>query len=127
LVWVNSLPETEATLLMFLASMLEPPVEYIKITSQEAQEKMQNLNVVILDVRGLDEFNTGYIRNAISLPLSEIASQANQMLPNKQQTILVYCQAGGRSEQAARELISMGYTNVFDFGGIVDWEGEILR
>jgi len=100
-------------------------IEYKKISPQEAQTMMSD-DVVILDVRTQEEFDGGHIKNALLLPVDEIKEMAESILPDKAQTILVYCRSGGRSERAARELIGMGYTNVFDFGGIVDWPGEIV-
>jgi len=99
--------------------------EYIRISPQEAQEILSE-NVIILDVRNQGEYDLGHIRNAILLPHTEIRERAESVIPDKDQIILVYCRAGSRSEFAARELIDMGYTQVFDFGGIADWTGEII-
>jgi len=103
-------------------------IEYIKITPQEAHDMMtDNNNVVILDVRTQEEFDEGHITNAVLLPDYEIGEKAERVLADKNQTILIYCRTGRRSEIAARELIDMGYTKVFDFGGITDWPYEIVR
>jgi len=86
---------------------------------------------LILDVRTQNEFDRGHIPNAVWLPYNSIVGgnedKVIEMIGNKGQIVLVYCQSGRRSEVAARALVDMGYTNVFDFGGIVDWAGEIVR
>ena len=99
--------------------------EYIKITSHEARDMMVD-GVIILDVRSYDEFNNLRIINAVSLPHDQIKEEAENIIPDKSVTILVYCQSGIRSEIAARKLIDLGYTNVFDFGGIRYWDYEII-
>ena len=100
--------------------------EYIKLTSQEAKAKMSN-EVIILDVRTQEEFDEGHIKNAILLPDYQIETQIENAIIDKNQTILVYCRTGRRSEIASKKMIGMGYTKVFDFGGIEDWTGEIVR
>lgn len=101
--------------------------EYVKITPQKAKEIMDdNKDVIILDVRTAQEFGEGHIENATLLTDSEISSKAEEVLPDKSAEILVYCRSGRRSEAAARELIDMGYTNVKNFGGIVDWPYETV-
>jgi rhodanese-related sulfurtransferase len=111
-------------------SLLEEPSQskndYIKITPQEAQ-KMMDQNIIILDVRTQAEFAEGHIPNAVLLPDTEIKQRAEELLPDKEQTILVYCRSGRRSALAAQELADMGYTNVYDFGGILDWTGEVVK
>jgi len=104
-----------------------PPnkAEYVKITPEEAELMMADEDVVILDVRTQEEFDEGHIINAVLLPDFDISELAADVLPDKNQTILVHCRSGKRSESASRELINMGYTRVFDFGGILDWHGEI--
>jgi rhodanese-related sulfurtransferase len=96
-----------------------------RISATEAREKMRaNPNAIILDVRTAQEFATGKIPGAILLPDFAIREQATQVLPDKNALILVYCRSGARSREATYELISMGYTNVFDFGGINSWPYE---
>ena len=109
-------------------NLLEEPNQnsYIKITAQEAQEMMGE-DVIILDVRTQAEFAEGHIPNALLLPDNEIKQRAEELLPDKEQTILVYCRSGRRSELAAKELIQLGYTNVYDFGGILDWTGDVVK
>ena len=95
---------------------------YIKITPEQAKEIMDTEDdIVILDVRTQEEFDTGHIEDAVLIPNTEIRDKAEDILKDKDQTILVYCRSGNRSQMAAAELISMGYTKVYDFGGIIDW------
>ena len=95
------------------------------ITPSQAMYIMAYRDVIILDVRTPDEFNTGHIPNAILLPVDEIAYAVTGMIPDKEQTILIYCRSGRRSADAANILVNMGYLNVYDFGGIINWTGEI--
>lgn len=94
---------------------------YQQITPQEAKERMETEHeIIILDVRTQEEYDSGHIKNAVCLPNEEIISEP-EILPDKDQQILVYCRSGNRSKQAAQKLADMGYTNVFEFGGILDW------
>lgn len=102
-------------------------VQYQKITGDAALEMMGG-DVIILDTRTKEEYDEGHIQNTILLPYDEIATKADELLPEKDKTILVYCRTGRRSEIAAKELIQMGYTKVYDFGGITtDWKGEVVK
>ena len=101
--------------------------EYKKITSDEAKKMMETQKVIVVDVRTLEEYNEGHIPNAISVPLETIENKAEVKLKNKDDLILVYCRSGRRSREAALKLIEKGYTNVIDFGGIQDWNGEIVK
>jgi rhodanese-related sulfurtransferase len=106
----------------------EPSVsqsKYVKISQSEAAEMMLG-GAVVLDVRTAEEYNEGHIRNAVLLPGGEIPEKAGDVIPSPSQTVLVYCKTGVRSETASRLLIEMGYTGVYDFGGIEDWPGEIV-
>lgn len=98
---------------------------YTKITVEEAYEMMQNQEVVIVDVRTQAEYNTGYIPKAILIPNEEIKDTPPAQLPDKDAIILLYCRSGNRSAQAANKLIKMGYTKVYDFGGINKWPYDI--
>ncbi len=99
--------------------------EYKKITAEEAKTIMdQEEDVIILDVRTQEEYEDGYIENAILLPDYEINDNAETILPDKNAKILVYCRSGNRSASSAKALIKMGYTDVYDFGGIIDWPYE---
>lgn len=87
----------------------------------------ENENYIILDVRTLEEYNQGHIPNAICIPNETIDESVVNKLPDKNQMILVYCRSGNRSKQAAEKLKKLGYTNLIEFGGIIDWKGEIER
>ena len=99
--------------------------EYRKITPKEAQSMMSD-DVLILDVRTQEEFDDGHILYAVLLPYDEIGEKAESVIPDKNRTILVYCRSGRRSETAARELVNMGYSEVYDFGGVIDWPGQLV-
>lgn len=102
--------------------------EYKKINAEEAKKLMDSEEeLVILDVRTKEEFDTGHIAGALLLPLDSLKNAAEETLPNKDQLILVYCRSGNRSETATNQLIEMGYTHVIDFGGIIDWPYEIVQ
>ena len=105
----------------------EKKAEYKKITSDEAKKMMETQKVIVVDVRTLEEYNEGHIPNAISVPLETIENEAEVKLKNKDGLILVYCRSGRRSREAALKLIEKGYTNVIDFGGIKDWNGEVVK
>ena len=105
----------------------EKKAEYKKITSDEAKNIMSTQNAIVVDVRSLEEYNEGHIPNAISVPLETIENEAETKLKNKDDLILVYCRSGRRSREAALKLIGKGYTNVIDFGGIQDWNGEVVK
>ncbi|MCL2810997.1 MAG: rhodanese-like domain-containing protein [Clostridia bacterium] len=98
------------------------PAVYQKITAEEAKARMEEGGAyILLDVRTDEEFKEGRIDGALLIPDYEIQSRAKAELPNKNALLLVYCRSGRRSALAAQELIDMGYTNVYDFGGIIDW------
>ena len=82
---------------------------------------------IILDVRRLDEFASGHIPNAINVPNEGIGISEIPELPNKEQLILVYCRSGRRSKEASEKLVKLGYTNIVEFGGILDWNGDIVN
>ena len=103
----------------------EVTAEVTTITALEAELMMLD-DAIIIDVRNRDEFEQGHIPGAILIPAPEIRENAERVLPDKNQVILVYCRSGARSATAARELVSLGYTEVYDFGGILDWHGEIV-
>ena len=96
--------------------------EYKKITAEEAKERMdKDDKVVILDVRTEEEYQEGHVPGAIVIPNETISSGPLEELPDLDQAILVYCRSGNRSAQAAKKLAEAGYTQVYDFGGIIDW------
>ena len=96
---------------------------YTRISQEEAKKMMERDDGhVIVD----DEFEAGHIPGAICIPSEEIGSEQPEELPDLDQVILVYCRSGNRSRQAAQKLFVIGYTNVYEFGGIIDWTGEIV-
>lgn len=100
---------------------------YEQITPAEAKEIMDERDgYVILDVRTQEEYNEAHIDGAILIPDYEITAKAESILKDKNQLILVYCRSGRRSKNAASELVSLGYTNVKEFGGIIDWPYETV-
>ena len=102
--------------------------EYIKLTGEEAKDIIDSdKNIIILDVRTEAEYNQGHIENAVLLPDTEINDNAEAILSDKDLKILVYCRSGRRSAVTAKELIKMGYTDVYDFGGIIDWPYDIVK
>ena len=100
---------------------------YRLITQQEAKEIMQEqTGYIILDVRTKSEYSEGHIPGAICVPNETIGDADIPELPDKNQTILVYCRSGNRSKQAARKLADLGYTSILQFGGIIDWTGDVV-
>jgi len=96
-------------------------IEYKKLTPEQAKDMLESdKDIILLDVRTEEEFRETHIPGAVLLPDTMVAESAPEMLPDKDAKILVYCRAGRRSENASRELISMGYTNIYDIGGIID-------
>ena len=101
---------------------------YEQITPQEAKAIMDTeSDYVIIDARTTEEFGEGHIESAIMIPEYEIADRAEKELPNKDALILVYCRSGRRSKIASEELVKLGYTNVKEFGGIIDWPYEVVK
>ena len=99
--------------------------EYQKISPEEAKKMLsENPSAILVDVRTEAEFKEVHIPGATLLPLNEIEDNAAKILPDKNAVILVYCRSGSRSRVAANTLISMGYTNVYDIGGINGWPYE---
>lgn len=100
---------------------------YTQITRDEAKEMMKKDDGhIIVDVRRPDEYAGGHIPEAICIPNETISNVQPEELPDLQQIILIYCRSGNRSKQASQKLSDMGYTNVYEFGGIIDWTGEIV-
>ena len=99
---------------------------YTQISQDQAKEMIEKEDGhIIVDVRRQDEFETGHIPGAICIPNESIGTEQPEELPDLDQIILIYCRSGNRSKQAAQKLFDMGYTNVYEFGGIIDWTGEI--
>jgi len=100
---------------------------YRQITMQQAVEMMEKEeNYIILDVRTHEEFAAGHIPGAIVIPNETIGTEEIPQLPDKDQLIMVYCRSGNRSKQASDKLVKLGYANIVEFGGIIDWPGETV-
>ena len=100
---------------------------YRQISMDDAVTMMtQETGYIILDVRRPDEFAAGHIPNAINVPNESIGTSDIPELPDKDQLIMVYCRSGRRSKEASEKLVKLGYTNIVEFGGILDWKGEIV-
>jgi len=98
-----------------------------KISHVEAKKIMDSDNgAVVLDVREPDEVEQGYIDGAVFIPNGSVEKMASNIIPDKNTVILVYCRSGRRSKEACEKLVRLGYLNVFDFGGIMDWPFEIV-
>lgn len=101
---------------------------YEQITPQQAKEIMDaETDYIIIDARTQEEFAEGHIENAILIPEYEIKDRAEKELPDKDALILVYCRSGRRSKIASEELVKLGYTNVKEFGGIIDWPYKTVK
>lgn len=101
---------------------------YQKITAEEAKQKMDSgESYVLVDVRTEDEFKVGHIEGALLIPNDTLLADPPMLLPDKDATILIYCRSGNRSRQASEKLIEMGYTKVYDFGGIIDWPYDTVK
>ena len=99
---------------------------YMNITAQEAKQIMDSEEGhIILDTRTQAEYDEGHIPGAIVISHDEIEEKAEQLLPDKDQLLLVYCRSGRRSKLAAEALVKLGYTNIKEFGGIIDWPYEV--
>ena len=100
---------------------------YRRITMPEAVEMMEKEeNYIILDVRTRQEYAAGHIPGAIVIPNETIGTEDIPQLPDKDQLIMVYCRSGNRSKQASDKLVKLGYTNIVEFGGIIDWPRETV-
>jgi phage shock protein E len=96
------------------------------ISAEEAKKMMDEEEVIIVDVRTKEEFLDEHIEGAVLLTLDTISEKAEEVLSDKNETYLIYCRSGSRSNQAARELVAMGYQEIYDFGGIIDWDYETV-
>jgi len=123
-------------ILIFLAMMLltacgqdkenDQGAVYVNITAEQAKKIMDSQeNYIILDTRTQEEYEENRIPGAILIPHDEITEKAEAKLPDKDQLILVYCRSGRRSKLAAEALVKLGYTNIKEFGGIIDWPYEV--
>ena len=100
---------------------------YTQISQDEAKEMMgRSDGHVVVDVRRQDEYDAGHIPGAVLIPNESIEANRPEKLPDLNQVILIYCRSGNRSKQAAQKLADMGYANVYEFGGIITWTGEVV-
>ena len=115
-------------MIMGLTGCEEQKMSYTQISMEEAVAMMATEeNYIILDVRTAEEFAEKHIPNAINIPNETIGNEELAELPDKNQLILVYCRSGNRSKQASEKLVALGYTNIYEFGGINDWTGEVVN
>ena len=122
------LPVFLFALLLGACTAPENSPSYKQISVAEAVKMMEEENnYIILDVRRSDEYATGHIPGAINVANESIGTEEIPELPDKAQLILVYCRSGRRSKEASEKLVKLGYTNVVEFGGILDWTGEIEK
>ncbi len=94
---------------------------YHKLNSSEAKRMMDEEDVIILDVRTLEEYKWLHIRGSMLIPNDKINSSVLNIIPDLNRKILIYCRSGHRSQEAAEKLVDIGYKNVYEFGGIIDW------
>ena len=98
---------------------------YQQISQEEAKDMMDSQDIIILDVREQDEYDSGHIPGAVLLPVGTIDEEtAAEVIPEKDSTVLVYCRSGNRSKTASSALVKLGYTNIYEFGGINTWPYE---
>lgn len=99
---------------------------YHKISPQVAHDMMTTKEVTVVDVRTAEEYDKGHIKNAVLVPNETIGDKAPEQLSEKDATLLVYCRSGRRSKEASKKLLELGYQNVYDLGGIIDWPYEVV-
>ena len=115
-----------AALLCLTGCSAEEKMTYRRISQEEAKQMMtRDDGHIIVDVRRRDEYDAGHIPGAILIPNESIGTEPPEQLPDKERIILIYCRSGRRSKEAAQKLVDMGYSNICEFGGIIDWKGEI--
>jgi len=117
-----------AAVLFFLAAGCQSAAPgYKTITAAQGKQMMDSGGpYTLVDVRTADEYQQGHIPGAELIPVDTIAARAGTDLPNKSAVILVYCRSGARAATAARALVSMGYTSVYDLGGIINWSYDLV-
>ena len=121
---INNNNSTETT----LENSTNKEITYEIISQTQAKDIIDNgTGYVIVDARTSEEFSEGHIKNAINLDYEEVTQKAESLLPDKNQLILIYCRSGRRSKIAAESLCQLGYTNVKEFGGIIDWQYEVVQ
>lgn len=121
-------PLAMGVLAVLLAACGASQPTYKQISQDEAMKMMKDESgYLIVDVRTPEEFAEGHIPGAINVPNEEIGIEMPDALPDKDQLLLVYCRRGNRSKEASQKLADMGYTNVYEFGGIETWTGDIVE
>lgn len=101
---------------------------YQKITQEEAKQRMDGQEVIVLDVREQEEYDSGHILGAVLLPVGTINEEtAAGVIPEKDSEVLVYCRSGNRSKKASETLAGLGYTQIYEFGGITTWPYEVEK
>jgi rhodanese-related sulfurtransferase len=120
------------TIIVLLSGCAQPSgsstASYKQITQEEAKEMMaKDDGHIIVDVRRQDEYDEGHIPGALLIPNESITDKKPEELPDLNQIVLVYCRSGRRSKEASQKLADIGYTNVYEFGGINTWTGEIVK
>ena len=121
------LPILFSVLMMLTACGAAASDAYQKISQEKAKEMMDTQEVLILDVREQDEYDSGHIPGAVLLPVGTIDEEsAAAVIPEKDTTVLVYCRSGNRSKRAAKALAELGYTGIYEFGGIMSWPYDIV-
>ena len=120
--------ENQNTTIDTTETSINNSLTYEQISGEDVKRLMDTeADFIIVDARTEEEFNEGHIEGAILIPEYEISERAEKELPNKDQLILVYCRSGRRSKIASQALADLGYTNVKEFGGIIDWQYEIVK
>ena len=101
---------------------------YQQITQEEAKQRMDGQEVIVLDVREQEEYDSGHILGAVLLPVGTINEEtAAGVIPEKDSEVLVYCRSGNRSKKASETLAGLGYTQIYEFGGITTWPYEVEK
>ena len=123
----NGTSSSESTQSEVRTTTASAAANYQQITQEKAKEMMQAEDGhIIVDVRRQDEYDSGHIPDAILIPNESIGTEQPKELPDLDQVILIYCRSGRRSKEASQKLADMGYTNIYEFGGIIDWTGEVV-
>nr|WP_164175121.1 rhodanese-like domain-containing protein [Ruminococcus flavefaciens] len=123
----NGTSSAEGTQSEVQITMDSAAATYQQITQEKAKEMMQAEDGhIIVDVRRQDEYDSGHIPGAILIPNESIGTEQPKELPDLDQVIFIYCRSGRRSKEASQKLADMGYTHIYEFGGIIDWTGEIV-
>ena len=123
----NTKGSTESEQSDVQATTFSETADYQQITQEKAKEMMQaDDDHVIVDVRRQYEFDGGHIPGAILIPNESIGTERPKELPDLDQIIMIYCRSGRRSKEASQKLADMGYTHIYEFGGIIDWTGEVV-